>query len=111
MPISTHRQGCGTQGQRSRAHIQSHLEHQDPGAAASQMNAPFDREIWQDSSRQRGKGKRSEKRDTDSQIPSHSVWCGGTLHLGILLTLDRFLQLQKVLQLVECMQLLHFTGE
>ena len=57
-------------GQCSRAEIQSHLEHYDIGAASSQINALCNREILQESRRER---ERSEKRATDLDIITYSV--------------------------------------
>lgn len=106
MPIPTLHQAHGIQSQRSRAEVQSHLEHQDIGAASSQINALFDREILQESSRvrereremERERKERDQKREPQTHRYHHILWCERTLHVIILIKLDRILQLQEVLQ-------------
>lgn len=116
MPTATLRQTCGVQGQCSRAKIWSHLEHRDSGAASSQINARFDREILQESSWERGERERmrkergQRKRATDSPITSHSLWWGRTWHVVIPLKLDRFLQFCKVLKQAEFNFILQMKG-
>lgn len=70
MPISTHHQTWGgVRGQCSRAQIQSHLEHEDIGAASSQINSILTGKYFRKAAEKEEKGKeKSEKRATDSDI-------------------------------------------
>lgn len=99
MPISTLGQACGIQGQCRRAEIQSHLEHYDIGAVSSHMNVLFDREILQESRVGRelgGDRKEYQKKATNPQILSHTLWCGRTFRVIIPLKPERFLQYEEL---------------
>lgn len=57
IPISTHHQACGVWGQCSRAQIQSHLEHEDIGAASNQINSILTGKYFRKAAEKEEKGK------------------------------------------------------